>query len=306
MNDVILDVKDLKKYYEDVKAVDGVSFSIKKGHVYSILGPNGAGKTTAIEIIEGLRDKDSGRILFFGKEVDTIGRAEKERIGVQLQETNFFPHLKVDESIDLFKSFFPDSIPKEKVLDIAMLHEQRKSLIEKLSGGQKQRLAIALALVNDPDIVFLDEPTTGLDPQARRNIWESIKKLKAKKKTIILTTHYMEEAEELSDYIFIMDHGKIIKEGTKTELIDSLDLSSVIEFEVSGENPIQSFHQSGMHGVKSIGNNRFEVNTNNFINDFTVLSRAIQNNGLELKNVILRQPNLEDVFLHLTGRKLRD
>jgi ABC-2 type transport system ATP-binding protein len=306
MSEKILEVENLKKYYGSIKAVDDVSFSIEKGKVYSILGPNGAGKTTTIEIIEGLRKKDSGTIRIFGKLVETIGREEKERIGVQLQETNFFPHLTVEETVELFKSFFRRSLPTEKVFEIAMLEEKRKSYVEKLSGGQRQRLALALALVNDPEIVFLDEPTTGLDPQARRSIWEVIKKLRTQGKTIILTTHYMEEAEELSDYIFIMDHGKIIKEGTLSELVTSLKMQSVVEFEVSGENPLQVFHDFGLENVKKLDNDRFEIETTDSIQALSTLSVIAKENNLRLKNVTIRQPNLEDVFLHLTGRKLRD
>jgi ABC-2 type transport system ATP-binding protein len=305
MSEKILEVENLKKYYAEVKAVDGVSFWIKKGEVYSILGPNGAGKTTTIEIIEGLRVKDSGTIRIFGETVESIDRQQKERIGVQLQETNFLPHLKVDETVELFRSFFARSLPTEKVLDISMLEEKRKSYVENLSGGQKQRLALGLALVNDPEIVFLDEPTTGLDPQARRSTWEVIKGLKKEGKTVILTTHYMEEAEELSDYILIMDHGKIIKEGTSIGLVSGLEMQSVVEFEVSGEHAAELLQQPKLE-AKPIENGRFSVETPNFMRTLTVLSKLADENGLQLKNVVVRQPNLEDVFLHLTGRTLRE
>ncbi len=306
MFEKILEVENLKKYYGSIRAVDGVSFWIKKGQVYSILGPNGAGKTTTIEIIEGLRVKDSGTIRIFGKIVEAINREEKERMGIQLQETNFFPHLTVEETIELFKSFFARSLPKEEVFKIAMLQEKRKSYVEKLSGGQRQRLALALALVNDPEIVFLDEPTTGLDPQARRSVWETIKKFKGEGKTIILTTHYMEEAEELSDYILIMDHGKIIKEGTSGGLISSLDMQSVVEFEISGPQPLEALQKKYKLEAKAMENGRFALETPNFMQTLTVLSSVADENSFQLKNVVVRQPNLEDVFLHLTGRTLRD
>ena len=238
--------------------------------------------------------------------MESIDREQKERIGVQLQETNFFPHLTVEETIELFRSFFARSLAKEKVLEIAMLDEKRKAFVEKLSGGQRQRLALALALVNDPEIVFLDEPTTGMDPQARRSVWETIKQFKAEGKTIILTTHYMEEAEELSDYILIMDHGKIIKEGTSSELISSLDMQSMVEFEVSGPHPLEALEKSRKLDAKAIGNGRFAAETTDFMQTLAVLSGVAQENDLQLKNVVVRQPNLEDVFLHLTGRTLRD
>lgn len=306
MTETVLEVLNLKKYYGEVKAVDGVTFSIERGKVYSILGPNGAGKTTTIEIIEGLRKKDSGIIKIFGREVKGIGQNEKERIGVQLQETNFFPHLTVEETIELFQSFFQHTLSKEKILELAMLEEKRKSLVEKLSGGQKQRLALALALVNDPELIFLDEPTTGLDPQARRSIWESVKKLKGEGKTVILTTHYMEEAEELSDYIFIMDQGKIIKQGTLNELIKSLEMHSVIEFEVSGKDTLETFLRASLENLVRLENDKFEIETPDFIQTLSALSAIAKENDLQIKNVVIRQPNLEDVFLKLTGRKLRD
>lgn len=302
----ILEVDNLKKYYNGVKAVDGVSLFINRGQVVSILGPNGAGKTTTIEIVEGLRTKDSGTIRLFGRQVDVIGRAEKEKIGVQLQETNFFPHLTVTEIIDLFRSFFAQSISTEKALEVAMLEEKKKDYVEKLSGGQRQRLALALALVNDPEIVFLDEPTTGLDPQARRSIWESIKELRREGKTIILTTHYMEEAEELSDYIFIMDHGKIIQQGTLDGLTRRLGMQSVVEFEIIGDNVLTSLQSAGLPDLKELEPEKFELKTADFVKTLSVLTKVVNERQLHLGNLTVRQPNLEDVFLHMTGRTLRD
>lgn len=302
----ILEVESLKKYYKDVKAVDDVSLFIYRGQVVSVLGPNGAGKTTTIEIIEGLRVKDSGTIRLFGEEVHSIDSAEKERIGVQLQETNFFPHLTVEEMIELFRSFFSKTISTERALQIAMLEEKRKAFVEKLSGGQKQRLALALALVNDPEIVFLDEPTTGLDPQARRGVWDTIKQLKQEGKTIILTTHYMEEAEELSDYIFIMDHGQIIHQGTLHDLVSSLDMQSMVEFEVTDDASSDIVQRWTELPAKLLDSGHYSIETTDFMNTLSLLSDLSQRDQVTLKDIMVRQPNLEDVFLNLTGRTLRE
>jgi ABC-2 type transport system ATP-binding protein len=302
----ILEVTDLKKYYKDVKAVDGVSLFIYRGQVVSVLGPNGAGKTTTIEIIEGLRTKDSGAIKLFGEVVQSIDSAEKERIGVQLQETNFFPHLTVVETIELFRSFFSKTISTERALQIAMLEEKRKAYVEKLSGGQKQRLALALALVNDPEIVFLDEPTTGLDPQARRGVWDTIKQLQQEGKTIILTTHYMEEAEELSDYIFIMDHGQVIQQGTVHDLVNSLQMQSLVEFEVTDAAANDIVKRWTDLQVRMIEGGHFSIETTDFMNTLSILSGLSKRDNIPLKDIMVRQPNLEDVFLHLTGRTLRE
>ncbi|HON73119.1 MAG TPA: ABC transporter ATP-binding protein, partial [bacterium] len=222
MSNFILEVEDLKKYYGQVKAIDGVNFKVKQGSVFTLLGPNGAGKTTTIEIIEGLRIPDSGKIRFLGKEVSKIGREEKAYIGVSLQETNLIPYLTVRETLDMFKNIFERSLDADEVLKMVSLEDKSSTYIKNLSGGQKQRLVIGLAMINDPLILFLDEPTTGLDPQARRNTWDILLDLKRNGKTIILTTHYMEEAEILSDWVCIMDLGKIIKEGDPHSLIRDL------------------------------------------------------------------------------------
>lgn len=304
--DPVLEVNNLRKYYGQTRAVDGLSFSILPGKVYAILGPNGAGKTTTIEIIEGLRKKDEGEIIIFGKKVEDVGSDEKERIGVQLQETTFFPHLTVEETIKLFGNFFQKSIRLEEMLKIAMLEEKRKSLVESLSGGQKQRLALALALVNDPELVFLDEPTTGLDPQARRGIWDTITRLRNEGRTVILTTHYMEEAEQLSDYILIMDHGKIIAEGALKNLISTIGMKSVVEFEVKDVNAEKILSGSSIENVTEVEEGRYKIKTDNFAKTIAELSNISEANDSILKNITVRQPNLEDVFLNLTGRTLRE
>ncbi|HHR86045.1 MAG TPA: ABC transporter ATP-binding protein, partial [Candidatus Acetothermia bacterium] len=229
-NEELVYVADLTKRYGDVHAIDGISFSVSRASVFTLLGPNGAGKTTTMEILEGIRDPDSGEITVFGNRVKRVDRTIKERMGVLLQEGNFEPYLKVKEVLHLFASFFARPVSVEKILDMIALQEKQNAYVKTLSGGQKQRLALGAALINDPDLVFLDEPTTGLDPQARRNIWSIVTDLKTQGKGIILTTHYMEEAESLSDHVCIMDHGKIIAEGSPQELSARLGRETIIEF----------------------------------------------------------------------------
>ncbi|WP_103897997.1 ABC transporter ATP-binding protein, partial [Petrotoga halophila] len=229
----IIEVKNLKKYYKSIKAVDGVSFDVKKGEIVAILGPNGAGKTTTLEIIEGLRKKDAGEIYYFGKKIENVDSNIKERIGIQLQDTNFFPNLKVLETLKAFSGLYKNSLDVNKILKDFNLEEKKNSKVSKLSGGQLQRLALATAVINDPVLLFLDEPTTGLDPQARRSTWEKISDLRNLGKTIILTTHYMEEAEFLADRIYIFDQGRVIAQGTLKELIHSLKMDSIITFEIN-------------------------------------------------------------------------
>ncbi len=236
----IVEVEELRKYYGSVKAVDGVSFKIKQGSIFTLLGPNGAGKTTTLEIIEGLRTPDSGKITIFGRHVEKIGREEKELIGVSLQETNLIGNLTVRETLSMFRSFYKKGLSVEDVLDFVSLKDKAKTHVDRLSGGQRQRLAIGLALINDPLLLFLDEPTTGLDPQARRSIWDLLLQLKKQGKTIVLTTHYMEEAEFLSDWVCIMDHGRIIREGTPEDLIKSIGGESVIEVDVEEDGEFLS------------------------------------------------------------------
>lgn len=301
----IIVVRNLKKYYGTTKAVDGVSFEVSEGQVIALLGPNGAGKTTTVEIIEGLRKKDDGEIYYFGRKIDQIDKSVKAQIGVQLQKTAFFEYLTVYETIELFAGLYNIQVKKsdiERLIDLAALQEKAKSKVKNLSGGQLQRLALAIALVNDPKIVFLDEPTTGLDPQARRHVWELIEQLKQKGKTIFLTTHYMEEAEKLADKVFIMDHGKIIASGTVQELVRLINMDSYIEFSTTNSQVL----------LKEIANLRF-VNHERLVLPVTdveesihmLLNKAKQLN-INIDNVIIRRPNLEDVFLNLTGRSLRD
>jgi len=303
----IVEVEDLRKTYGNVKAVDGVSFKIKQGSIFTLLGPNGAGKTTTLEIIEGLRTPDSGKITIFGKIVDRIGREEKELIGVSLQETNLISHLTVRETLSMFRSFYKRGLNVDDVLDFVSLKEKEKSYVEKLSGGQRQRLAIGLAIINDPLLLFLDEPTTGLDPQARRSVWDLLLKLKAQGKTIVLTTHYMEEAEFLADWVCIMDHGKVIAEGTPEDLIRSMGGESIIEVDVEEDHEfLDDLNKVGLNYVFNPKHRRLVIKTNNVLESIEHLLKIAKEKGIKVRNEIIRQPNVEDVFLTLTGRQLRE
>ncbi|ANE40935.1 ABC transporter ATP-binding protein [Fervidobacterium ngatamarikiense] len=289
-NNFALVATDLKKYYPSVKAVDGVSIELKKGEIISILGPNGAGKTTTVEMLEGLRKPDSGRIVYFEK-YEKITNEVKERIGVCLQENFFFEELTVFETIRLHASLYNTKADFEEIIDTFQLGEKLKARTKYLSGGQKQRLAVALAFLNNPDIVFLDEPTVGLDPQARRHLWDVILKYKREGKSIILTTHYMEEAHQLSDRVYIMDHGKVIAHGTPQELISSSGLNSVIEF------PKQYAEKINLEGMIITGEYAYVSVTD----PVPIIEKLLKAN---VRNFVLRHPTLEDVFLKLTGRKI--
>ncbi len=300
----VVRVADLRKSYGAVRAVDGVSFSVAKGTIFSLLGPNGAGKTTTVEILEGLRLPDSGTIELFGERVEKVGPAQKARMGVLLQEGAFEPYLRVREVLSLFSSFFPKSLDPQGLLEWVGLEEKGKALVRTLSGGQKRRLALAVALVGDPELLILDEPTTGLDPQARRRIWEILEELKSRGKTILLTTHYMEEAEALSDWVCIMDHGKIVAEGTPRELVTSLGMASLVEFELPSEF-LSELMELFPGRVRQDG----ELCTISFSDLHSGLSSLLSwahNRRVELRHLLIRQPNLEDVFLSLTGRRLRE
>ncbi|HPP15936.1 MAG TPA: ABC transporter ATP-binding protein [Dictyoglomaceae bacterium] len=303
----IVEVENLRKTYGNLVAVDGPCFKIKQGSIFTLLGPNGAGKTTTLEIIEGLRTPDSGKITIFGRTVERIGKEEKEIIGVSLQETSFIPNLTVKETLSMFRSFYNRGKEVDDVLGFVSLKEKANTYVEKLSGGQKQRLALGLALINDPILMFLDEPTTGLDPQARRNVWELLLNLKKQGKTIVLTTHYMEEAEFLSDWVCIMDNGKIIREGTPEDLIKSIGGESIIEVEIEENqeflNELQEINLSLTYNPKK---SKLVVKTDDVFSTIDTLLKSAQKYDLKITNEIIRQPNLEDVFLALTGKQLRE
>lgn len=301
----IIDVKALKKYYGETKAVDEINFQLLEGEVLAILGPNGAGKTTTVEMLEGLRKPDSGSIEYFDEKLPPSDNRIKEAIGVQLQTSSFFEYLSVKETLDLFAGLYEKSLSSESLIDEVSLKEKEKTYTKNLSGGQLHRLAIAVALVNDPRVVFLDEPTTGLDPQARRMLWETVKNLKKKQKTIIMTTHYMEEAEQLADRIIIMDHGKIIMRGTLDELVNSLNAENIVTFSVRGDNSIPSGFLE-MEGLDHTENRTYSIKTKDVERTLAKIFDYSKRFELLLDDVTIRKPNLEDVFIALTGRQLRD
>src|SRR6476660_3640259 len=229
-----LRVVGLRKRYGDVVAVDGLDLTVAAGECFGLLGPNGAGKTTTIEICEGLTASDDGTVEVLGRRLDDDEHALRERLGIQLQETQLAEKLTVEETVRLFRSFYPRGRSVDEVIDLVQLGEKRTARVGKLSGGQKQRLALACAMVGDPELIFLDEPTTGLDPQSRRQLWDLIIELRASGRSIVLTTHYMDEAERLCDRVAIVDHGRVIALGTPREVISGLGAEHVVEFTVTG------------------------------------------------------------------------
>ncbi len=306
MVEKVIEVENLRKYYGNIKAVDGISFHVRKGQVFTLLGPNGAGKTTSVEILEGLKEPDGGQLTILGQPCKKVGPEHKDRIGVVLQDTRFIDRIKTREMLEIFASFFSKSSNPDDILKRISLEDKAGAMVEDLSGGQRQRLAIGLALINDPDIIFMDEPTTGLDPQARRNIWDLIIQLKKEEKTIFLTTHYMEEAEKLSDYVYIMDHGKIIASGTVPELINSIHRENIIEFDRADldGNKVGSLKEAfpGLNEVDST----LSMFTENVSQSLASLMQWANENSIGFENLSIRRPNLEDVFLSLTGKGLRD
>ena len=301
---VLMRVSNLVKHYGDVHAVDDVSFSVPKAEVFTLLGPNGAGKTTTLEILEGIREADSGSIEIFGQRLRHIDRATKERIGVLLQEGNFEPYLRVREVLTLFASFFRTARSPAEMLKTIALEEKANAFVKTLSGGQKQRLAIGVALINDPELIFLDEPTTGLDPQARHNIWSIVSNLTASGKTIILTTHYMEEAETLSQRVCIMDHGKVIAEGSPRDLTARLGQETIVDFVAAEDSALPQALSSCCTIVRGEAG-LVSVKTSDLVATLGRLLDWSRASGVPLTEMAVRQPNLEDVFLSLTGRRLR-
>lgn len=303
-----VEVHNLKKSYDSLKAVDGISFYVKKGQVFTLLGPNGAGKTTTIEILQGLKTADSGRLKFFGREIERIGRQEKEEIGVLLQRTNYIEKIKVREMLGMFRSFYNKSriLEAADILERIELQDKSDDYVENLSGGQQQRLAIGLALINDPRILFLDEPTTGLDPQARRNLWDLIEDLKAEGKTIFLTTHYMDEAEKLSDYVYIMDRGRIIASGSPEELIEELGQDNVVEFAHNGLSKTALEELKASYPDLNLTEESISIYVTSLTEALIRLTAWAEAGDFKFDNLKIRRPNLEDVFLELTGRGLRD
>jgi ABC-2 type transport system ATP-binding protein len=302
----IIEVSNLEKKYGDINAVNGVSFSVEQGEVFGILGPNGAGKTTTLEMIEGLRKPNAGSIKVCNIDALKEPQRIKELVGVQLQATSLYDNIRVKEAIDLFGSYYQKSIPSDQIMEEVSLTEKKNSQVSKLSGGQKQRLSVGLALVNDPEVIFLDEPTTGLDPQARHNIWSIVEKLKERGKTVVMTTHYMEEAEQLCHRLAIIDRGKIIAMDSPDNLINKADLATSIEFSTSKELDGLAENIPGICKVNHGSSRKYSVKTKAVSMVLKDLTNLCYDNHIELENISVRQATLEDVFLAMTGRKLRE
>ncbi|MDX8360804.1 MULTISPECIES: ABC transporter ATP-binding protein [Bacillaceae] len=301
----IIEVKKLVKRYGDFTAVNGVEFNVYKGEVFGLLGPNGAGKTTTMEMLVGLRKPDDGTATIATFDIKKEMKKVKNVIGVQLQSTSLFELLKVEEILELYASFYPTNVSIPALIDEMILTEKKNDRVKALSGGQKQRLAIALALIHDPQILFLDEPTTGLDPQARRTLWDIILKLKERGKSIMLSTHYMDEAHILCDRIAIMDRGHLIALDTPPNLVKNLQSDSAVEFRLQGGNGTDFSH---IDGVKQVGQREdvYVLYTDHLQNTLTSLIETASNEHLELIDLQTRTATLEDVFIHMTGRSLRE
>jgi ABC-2 type transport system ATP-binding protein len=311
-----IECTDLRKTYDGkVEAVRGINLRIETGECFGLLGPNGAGKTTTIEILEGLLAPTSGEVRIFGHAWTDNPRQLREWIGISLQETRLTEKLTVRETIELFASFYDQPRSADEVLDELQLAEKSDSWVGKLSGGQKQRLAVATALVGNPRILFLDEPTTGLDPQSRRQLWEIIRVFLKKGGTVLLTTHYMDEAERLCDRLAIVDRGIIIAEGTPADLIERLGGHHVVEFQASGSNgdgaspaPGSVDEWQALPGVESVRHEDSTVCLSVREPHLTIpaLLDALNGRGHRLDHLSTRQASLEDVFVRLTGRHLRE
>ena len=305
---VIVECQHVIKSYGDVIAVNDVSLSLEEGEIFGLVGPNGAGKTTLIEMIEGLRTPDSGSIKALGLDPTKHSNKLKEKIGVLLQTTSIQPDIKVKEALKLFASFYQHAASNpEELLHTLSLEDKANSRFKKLSGGLKQRVAIALALVNDPEMLFLDELTTGLDPQARRNMWDLVETIRKQGKTIFLTTHYMEEAEKLCDRVGIIDYGKIIVLDTPRNLIDKLGAESKVIFNVDDKD-IDATKFEDIKAVSWVekGEDGFILYTKDENVTLQELVRLADTRKFRISNLRTESPNLDDVFLTLTGREMRE
>jgi len=303
MHEVIW-VEGLHKTYGAVKAVDGVDLIVEEGEIFGMVGPNGAGKTTTIECIEGLRKPDAGNIRVLGLDPQTQSTTLYEQIGMQLQGSSLYPHIKVGEAVELFSSFYSHPAPKDELLERLGLSEKENVYFSKLSGGQKQRLFICLALINKPQLVFFDELTTGLDPQARRATWDLVRGVREQGHTVFLTTHFMDEAENLCDRVAVMDHGKIVALGKPSDLIEQYAHETRIRLPQALKEEVDWLR--GIRGVIAVevGEDFTLINFNN--ENIVELLQLLDQHGISLKGLHIQQSSLEDVFLSLTGNEMRD
>src|SRR5258705_2477725 len=306
MNPAVIEVENLTKRYGDVEALRGVSFSVSEGEVFGLLGPNGAGKTSTVEILEGLRTLDSGRVSVCGLDPQRNAQELKHEIGAALQSTSLPDKLRVMEALRLFASFYKLRRNPEELLKRFGLEEKRNTYYSKLSGGQKQRLALAMALVNDPRVLFLDEPTAGLDPQVRREIYDIIEELRREKKTILMTTHYIEEAERLCDRVAIVDHGKVIACGSPRELKQRSGGNTRIEVKLA--KPATNGTLKNLEGVTDDRevDGTYVLHTQRPPQAIVSLVKHLEAEGNEPISLEIATPSLEDVFIEMTGRRLRD
>src|SRR5579864_5325611 len=307
-SDAVIVVQGLRRSYGQLEAVKGIDFEVQAGEVFGILGPNGAGKTTTVEILEGLRTRTGGETRVLGYDPDRQKQQLKDRIGVCLQATNLPAKIRTQEALELFGSFYSRSLSSEQLLKRLQLWEKRAAYYETLSGGQKQRLALALALVNDPQLLFLDEPTTGLDPQIRLEIHGLIEEMKAEKRTVVLTTHYIEEAERLCDRVAIMDEGKIVAMGSPRELQQQSQGQSRIDIVTGQRLDAAALPQwpDALQSTLGVDGKSLTVFSSRPARTLFEIMKWLDQQGMQLEDVHLKRPTLEDVFVELTGKKLRD
>jgi ABC-2 type transport system ATP-binding protein len=305
---IAVQIRNLRKAYGEVVAVDGLDLDIRRGECFGLLGPNGAGKTTTIEICEGLNTPDEGEVVVLGRRWGERDRELRELLGISLQETQFSEKLTVHETVTLFRSFYRNGPTPDEVIAMVQLQEKSRGRVGHLSGGQKQRLALACALVGNPELLFLDEPTTGLDPQSRRQLWELIEGFKSGGRSILLTTHYMDEAERLCDRVAIVDHGRTIALGTPRELIAQLRAEHVLEFALAGEQVVDPMALRNIEGVCAADrrDGTYRLQVDQLHRAMPALLNELRYQGAQLAELRTHSATLEDVFVSLTGRNLRD